>query len=53
MLLTQIITHATDHRSQVSTTLSAHGIAVPETSVWAWRKGNDGKALLASMAKLR
>jgi hypothetical protein len=46
MLLTQIITHAMDHRSQISTTLSAHGITVPETSVWAWRKGEDGKDVL-------
>lgn len=48
MLLTQIITHAMDHRSQINTTLSTHGIAVPETSVWAWRKSEDGQSLLAA-----
>jgi len=48
MLLAQIITHAMDHRSQISTTLSAHGIRVPETSVWAWRKAEDGQDLLAA-----
>lgn len=47
MLLCQIIHHATEHRSQIRTTLSAHGITPPEISTWAWRTSDDGIALLA------
>lgn len=49
MLLGQIIHHATEHRSQIRTTLSAHGITPPEISVWAWRKRSDGRALLREL----
>lgn len=45
-LLGQIIHHATEHRSQIRTTLSAHGITPPEISLWAWRKTDDGQELL-------
>lgn len=45
-LLAQIIHHATEHRSQIRTTLSAHGITPPEISVWAWRKSDEGQELL-------
>ena len=51
MLLTQIIHHATEHRSQIRTTLSTHGIEPPEISVWAWRKSEEGQALLANLAR--
>lgn len=47
MLLCQIIHHATEHRSQIRTTLSAHGITPPEISTWAWRASAEGAALLA------
>ncbi len=50
MLLAQIIHHATDHRSQIRTTLSAHGIDSPELSVWAWRKADEGQAILAALS---
>lgn len=45
-LLGQIIHHATEHRSQIRTTLSAHGITPPEISLWAWRKSDEGQELL-------
>ncbi len=51
MLLTQIIHHATEHRSQIRTTLSTHGIEPPELSVWAWRKSEEGQALLANLSR--
>ena len=51
MLLTQIIHHATEHRSQIRTTLSTHGIEPPEIAVWAWRKSEEGQALLANLAR--
>lgn len=53
MLLAQIIHHATEHRSQIRTTLSAHGVEPPELSVWAWRTGHEGGAILASLAQGR
>ncbi|HYI24421.1 MAG TPA: DinB family protein [Thermomicrobiales bacterium] len=49
MLLNQIIHHATEHRSQFRTTLSAHGITPPELSTWAWRLSDDGQQLLAGL----
>lgn len=45
-LLGQIIHHATEHRSQIRTTLSAHGITPPEIDTWAWRKSDAGQQLL-------
>ena len=48
MLLCQIIHHATEHRSQIRTTLSSHGITPPEISTWAWRLSDDGAAVLAN-----
>jgi uncharacterized damage-inducible protein DinB len=48
-LLGQIIHHATEHRSQIRTTLSTHGIAPPEIDVWAWRKSVEGQELLAAL----
>ena len=48
MLLNQIIHHATEHRSQIRTTLSAHGITPPELSTWAWRNSEEGQLVLAT-----
>lgn len=48
-LLGQIIHHATEHRSHIRTTLSAHGITPPEISLWAWRKSEEGQELLRSL----
>lgn len=53
MLLGQIIHHATEHRGQIRTTLSAHDIEPPEISVWAWRKSEEGQAILAELARDR
>lgn len=50
ILLAQIIHHATEHRSQIRTTLSAHRLDPPEISVWAWRKTEEGQALLSRLA---
>ncbi len=50
MLLGQIIHHATEHRSQIRTTLSTHGIEPPEMSVWAWRKSDEGQGILAELS---
>ncbi len=50
MLLAQIIHHATDHRSQIRTTLSAHRIDSPELSVWAWRQVDEGREILAALS---
>jgi len=50
ILLAQIIHHATEHRSQIRTTLSTHGIPPPEISLWAWRKSEEGQALLTHLA---
>jgi uncharacterized damage-inducible protein DinB len=52
MLLSQIIHHATEHRSQIRTTLSTHGIIPPEISLWAWRESEEGQAVLAELATL-
>jgi uncharacterized damage-inducible protein DinB len=52
MLLNQLIHHATDHRSQIRTTLSTHGIDSPEVSTWAWRTSGDGQAVLAETAAM-
>lgn len=48
-LLGQIIHHATEHRGQIRTTLSAHGITPPEIDTWAWRKSDDGQELLRQL----
>ena len=53
MLLIQIIHHATEHRSQIRTTLSSHGITPPEISTWAWRTSDDGQAVLAQSQEVR
>lgn len=45
-LLCQVIHHATEHRSQIRTTLSTHGIIPPEIDTWAWRASEEGQALL-------
>ncbi len=50
MLLAQIIHHATEHRSQIRTTLSTHAITPPEISVWARRKCEEGQSILAGLA---
>jgi uncharacterized damage-inducible protein DinB len=50
MLLGQIIHHAADHRSQIATTLSANGISAPDLSVWAWRKTDEGRAVLNELS---
>lgn len=50
ILLTQIIHHATEHRSQLRTTLATHGITPPEISVWAWRLSDEGQAFLRELA---
>ena len=49
LLLGQIIHHATEHRSHIRTTLSAHGITPPEVSLWAWRTTDEGQELLRSL----
>ena len=51
ILLAQIIHHATEHRSQIRTTLSTHGIEPPEISLWAWRTSEAGQAYLARLAE--
>lgn len=51
ILLAQIIHHATEHRSQIRTTLSTHGIEPPEISLWAWRKCDEGQAYLEQLAR--
>lgn len=45
-LLGQIIHHATEHRTQIVTTLSAHRIEAPDLSVWSWRTSDEGRAVL-------
>ncbi|HYH12875.1 MAG TPA: DinB family protein [Thermomicrobiales bacterium] len=45
-LLAQIIHHATEHRSQIRSVLSSHGVEAPEISVWAWRLSDEGQELL-------
>lgn len=34
--LTQFVHHGNDHRAQITTTLSAHGIEPPDLQVWPW-----------------
>lgn len=46
MLLNQIIHHATEHRSQIRTILSTHGITPVEIATWAWMTSDDGLAVL-------
>lgn len=36
VVLVQAINHSTEHRAHVVTTLSAHGIVVPEIDGWNW-----------------
>jgi len=36
ILIAQFSHHGSDHRSQVCTTLSTHGLEVPELDVWAY-----------------
>ena len=36
ILMTQFSHHGSDHRSQVCTTLSTHGLEVPDLDVWAY-----------------
>ncbi len=48
-LLTQVIHHATEHRSQIRTTLSTHGITPPEIAVWDWRVSDEGQAVLDAL----
>jgi uncharacterized damage-inducible protein DinB len=50
IMLAQIIHHATEHRSHIRTTLSAHGVDPPELSVWSWRKSEEGQAFLSGLA---
>lgn len=50
-LLGQIIHRATEHRSQIRTTLSAHGIIPPDIDTWAWMRSNEGQALLDKMRR--
>jgi uncharacterized damage-inducible protein DinB len=45
-LIGQIIHHATEHRTQIRTTLSAHDIEPPDISVWAWREADEGQSVL-------
>ncbi len=49
----QIIHHTTEHRSQIRTTLSAHGIEAHGISVWAWRRSEEGRVILAGLATHR
>jgi uncharacterized damage-inducible protein DinB len=51
MLLTQIIHHAIEHRSQIRTTLSTHGIIPPEIAVWDWRISEEGQSVLAEVKR--
>jgi uncharacterized damage-inducible protein DinB len=46
VLLGQVIHHATDHRTQIQTTLSAHGIEPPDLSVWSWGRSEEGRSVL-------
>jgi uncharacterized damage-inducible protein DinB len=48
-LLAQVIHHATEHRSQIRSVLSAHGVEPPEISVWAWRMSDEGQAILDAL----
>jgi uncharacterized damage-inducible protein DinB len=48
-LLGQIIHHATEHRTQIRTTMSAHAIDAPDISVWAWRTTDEGQLVLDAL----
>ena len=48
-LLGQIIHHATEHRTQIRTTLAAHDIEAPDISVWSWRKTEEGQSVLGAL----
>lgn len=48
-LLAQIIHHATEHRSQIRSVLSSHGVEPPEISVWAWRLSDEGQELIRQL----
>jgi len=47
LLLVQAYNHGVDHRSQVKTILSVHGIDFPELDGWTWSESEDGQASLA------
>lgn len=51
ILLAQVIHHATEHRSQIRTTLSTHGVTPPEISLWAWRESAEGQSILADLTE--
>lgn len=36
VVLAQLVHHGTDHRSQVATVLSAHGVEPPDLQVWSY-----------------
>ena len=36
VLVTQFVHHGSDHRSQINTILSVHGLDVPDLDVWAY-----------------
>jgi uncharacterized damage-inducible protein DinB len=42
--LTQFSHHGTDHRSQICTILSLHGLDVPDLDVWAYAKAENAFA---------
>ncbi len=46
VLLGQVIHHATEHRTQIRTTLEAHGIEAPDLSVWSWHADDEGRSVL-------
>jgi len=41
-IITQVMHHGNEHRSQIGTILSAHGVEHPDYSGWAW--GNEVSA---------
>ena len=36
VILVQAVNHSTEHRAHIVTTLSAHGISMPEIDGWSW-----------------
>jgi uncharacterized damage-inducible protein DinB len=48
LLLLQAYNHGVDHRSQVKTILSVHGIDFPELDGWTWSLSPDGQASLGA-----
>ncbi len=42
LLLVQAINHATEHRAQIMTTLTQHGVEPPDLSGWAWNDDVKG-----------